>query len=325
MTREKKKKGWKKLWWQIRYQLGCLSLKGLLLFIRFFPLRWSLLLGEIGGRIGWHLAAKYRKKMLDNLILSLGNSLTLEQRILISRECFRHLARGFVETIYSVHFYKEKFDPYIELEGRKNLEEALSQGKGVIAISAHLGNFTLLGAKLNASGYPFSLIIKDPAHPGLARLFQQMRQKAGVRSISLDPPLRCQKEILRCLHHGEVVGFISDQNQKRGGVLVEFLGRVMAMPAGPAIYYLKTGAPILPVFILRQKGKRHKIIVDAPLKFKLSGDQEKDIFAITSQITRLIESYIKKYPDQWHWISKRRIRTKTRRKTFLEEDKTGFS
>jgi KDO2-lipid IV(A) lauroyltransferase len=87
---------------------------------------------------------------------------------------------------------------------------------------------------------------------------------------------------------------------------------------GPAVYHLKTGAPILPLFIVRQHGRRHTVIVDRPLKVQLSGDEERDIFTITSQIARVMESYIKRYPGQWSWISKRRIRTRTRRKTLLE-------
>ncbi len=320
MRVRRKKGGWKKLWWEIRYQIACWSLRGLIIVIRFFPLKWALFIIErIVGRIGWHLAGEYRKKMLDNLTLSFQDPLTEQEKRRISQESFRYMIRGFVETMYCVHFYKKKLYPRIELEGRENLDQALAQGKGVIAVSAHLGNFAILGAKLNASGYPFSLIINDPAHPGLARLFQEMQERVGVRSIPVDPPLRCQREIMRSLRKGEIVGFISDENQKRGGVLVEFLGRVMAMPAGPAIYHLKTGGPILPIFILHQVDGGHKVIIDTPLKVELSGDEERDIFTITAQVTRVIESYIKKYPTQWSWISKRRIRTKTRRKTFLEE------
>jgi len=312
------------LWWEVRYQLACWSLRTLFLFTHFFPLRWALfLLGEMGGRIGWRLAGQYRKKMLDNLTLSFQDSLTPEEKRRISQESLRHMIRGFVETMYCVPFYKEKFDPKIGLEGRENLEETLALGKGVIAVSAHLGNFILLCGKLNASGFPFSIIVKEPAHPGFAQILRWMRKKVGVRAIHLDPPLRCQREILRSLRQGEVVGFISDQNQKRGGVLVEFLGRVMAMPVGPAIYHLKTGAPILPIFILSQRDGGHKVIIGTPLKVELSGDEERDIFTITAQITQVIESYIRKYPGQWHWISKRRIRTKTRRKTFLEEGETS--
>jgi lauroyl/myristoyl acyltransferase len=108
-------------------------------------------------------------------------------------------------------------------------------------------------------------------------------------------------------------------------VEVEFLGRIMALPVGPAVYHLKTGAPILPMFIIRQEAGGHKIIIDPPLEIQLSGDERRDIFTIVTEIARVLESYIKKYPGQWSWISKRRIRTRTRRKTFLEGGKNPRS
>lgn len=320
MRVRRSKRGWKKGWWEARYQLACWSLKVLLLCTYLFPLRWALfLLDEVGGRIGWYLAGEYRRKMLDNLTLSFQDYLKPEEKRRISQESFRHMIRSFVEFLYCVHFYQEKFDPMIALEGRENLEKALALGKGVIAVTAHLGNFIFLCVKLNTNGLPFATIIKEPGHPGLAQLLRWAREKVGVRAIHLDPPLSCQREILRTLRRGEIVCFISDQNQKRGGVLVEFLGRVMAMPVGPAIYHLKTGAPILPIFILRQDDGRHTVTIGTPLTCELSGDDERNIFTITSQVTQVIESYVRQYPEQWSWISKRRIRTKTRRTTFLEQ------
>jgi len=316
----KKKTRWKKVWWEVRYQLACWSLKRLLFFSRLFPLRWAFfIMEEIGTRIGWRLAGKFKKKMLDNLTFTFKDSLSAEEKRRICKESLQHMIKGFVEFTYCVHFYQAKFDPKIEVEGKENLDKALTLGKGAIAVSAHLGNFLLLGAKFNASGFPFSIVIKEPDHSGLAQILRQARKKAGGRAIHLDPPLRCQKEILRFLGQGEIVCFVADQNQKRGGVLVEFLGRVMAMPVGPAIYHLRTGAPILPIFILRKGGDRHRVIIENPLGFELSGDEDRDVFTITDQVTRIIESYIRKYPGQWPWVSKRRIRTKTRRKTFQEE------
>jgi KDO2-lipid IV(A) lauroyltransferase len=318
--RGKKKRGWKRVWWELRYRMAYWSLRSLFLFTYFFPLRWAFfLLQGIGGKIGWYLTGEYKKKMLDNLSLSFKDSLTLEEKRQISHESFLNMVRGFVELLYFVHFYKDKFDPAITMEGRENLEKVFALGKGVIAVSAHLGNFILLCAKLSLSGFPFSVIIKEPNHPAMAKIFRWARKEVGVKAIYLAPPLKCQREILRSLRKGEIVCFISDQNQKKGGVLMEFLGRIMAMPVGPAIYHLKTRAPILPLFILRNENRTHKVIINEPLKVDLSGDEERDIFSITAQVTQVIESYIKRYPEQWPWISKRRIRTKTSRKTFLEQ------
>jgi KDO2-lipid IV(A) lauroyltransferase len=319
MKVRRKKRGWKRLQREIRYWLASGALRGLPHCIRIIPFAWTFsFIGGIGGKLAWRFASKYKKKMLDNLTFTFHDSLTDEEKQRIAYESFLTMLKGFIETFYCVSFYDKKFDPWIELEGRKNLEQALALGKGVIGVSAHLGTFTLLGAKLYASGFHLTWIMGGQTHPRVAQVWKSMAGQVGSGSIVIDSLFRFHREILRCLRKGEIVAFICDENQKHGGVLVEFLGRAMALPVGPAVYHLKTGAPILPMFIVRQRDRRHKVIVDPPLEVQLSGDEERDIFNIVDQIARVMESYIKRYPGQWSWISKRRIRTRTRRKTLLE-------
>jgi KDO2-lipid IV(A) lauroyltransferase len=320
MKVRKKKRGWKRWSWEIRYWLAFFGLRGFQHAIRAIPLTWAFsFIDGMGGKLGWRFAGKYKKKMLDNLTATYHGSLTDEEKERIAQESFQNMLRGFIETFYCVSSYDKKFDPWIELEGRANLEQALFLGRGVITFSAHLDTFTLIGAKLYASGFHLTWILGGQPHPRLAKLWREMGEKVGAGFITIDSLITFHKAILRSLRKGEIVSFICDENQKRGGVVVEFLGRPMALPVGPAVYHLKTKAPILPLFIIRQGGRRHKVIVDPPLEIQLSGDEERDIFTITSQIARVMESYIKRYPGQWSWISKRRIRTRTRRKTLLEQ------
>jgi KDO2-lipid IV(A) lauroyltransferase len=320
MKVRKKKRGWKRFSWEIRYWLAFVGLQGFQHAIRIIPFTWAFsFIGGTGEKLAWRFADKYKKKMLDNLTATYQHSLTEEEKKRIAQESFQNMLRGFIETFYCVHSYDKKFDPWIELEGRENLEQALAMGRGVIAFSAHLDTFTLIGAKLYTSGFHLNWILGGQPHPRLAQLWREMGEKVGAGFITIDSPIRFHREIIRCLRKGEVVSFICDENQKQGGVLVEFLNRPMALPVGPAVYHLKTRAPILPLFIIRQRDRWHKVIIDPPLKIHSSGDEERDIFTITNQIARVIESYIKKYPGQWSWISKRRIRTRTRRSTFFDQ------
>jgi KDO2-lipid IV(A) lauroyltransferase len=319
MKVRKKKRGWKRLEWEVRYWLASVGLRGVPYALRVLPYTWAWsLIDGIGLKIAWRFATKYKKKMLDNLTATYHDSLTDEEKERIARESLRTMLRGFIETFYCVSFYDKKFDPWIELEGREHLEQALVLGRGVIGVSAHLGTFTLIGAKLHTNGFHMTWIMGGQTHPRLAGVWKSMAQTVGAGAIVVDTPINFHRKILRCLRKGDIVGFICDENQKQGGVLVEFLGRPMALPVGPAVYHLKTKAPILPLFIIRQRERQHKVIIAPPLKVRLSGDGEWDIFTITSQIARVMESYIKRYPGQWSWISKRRIRTRTRRNTLLE-------
>jgi KDO2-lipid IV(A) lauroyltransferase len=316
----RQKRGWKWLWREIRYWLASVGLGSFVRVIPLLPFKWTLfnIIEKLGTKVGWRLATKYKKKMLDNLTFTFHDSLSVEEKERIAQESFRTMIRGCMETLFCIFTFRTRFNPRIRLEGRKNLEQALAQGKGVIAVTAHLNTFTLIGAKLSASGFPNTWILGAQTHPRIAGVWRWMTEKAGSHAIIIDSPISFHKAIMRALRKGEIVTFVCDENQKQGGVLVEFLERTMALPVGPAVYHLKTGAPILPIFIIYQRDGGHKVIVDSPLKISLSGDEERDIFTITSQIARCIESTIRQYPGQWSWISKRRIRTKTRRKTFLE-------
>jgi KDO2-lipid IV(A) lauroyltransferase len=326
MKVRKEKQGWKRLWWEIRYWLASNGILGFVQLVRFIPLTWTFSFVEgIGGMISWRLAGKYKSKMMNNLTSVFHDSLSNEEKRRIAQESLMNMIRGFMETMCCVYTYRKKFNPYIELEGKENLEQALALGNGAIAVTAHLGTFTLIGAKLNTIGFPNTWILGAQGHPRIAQVWRRMTEKAGSDAIVIDSPISFHKAILRVLRKGEIVSFVCDENQKHGGVLVEFLGRTMALPVGPAVYHLKTGAPILPMFIIRQEGRRHKVIIDSPLEVALSGDEERDVFAITDQIARVIESCITQYPDQWSWISKRRIRTRTKRTTFLDGIENSLS
>lgn len=326
MKVRRKKRGWKRLWWEIRYWLASFAIQGFVQVIRLVPFRWVFSLMEgIGARIFWRLAGEYKEIMMHNLNATFTDSVSDAEKQRIAQESVRNMLRGFIETMYCVYTYRKKLNPLIKLEGKGNLEQALALGNGAIAITAHLGTFTLIGAKLNTIGFPNTWILGAQGHPRLAQVWRRMSEKAGSSAIVIDSPISFHKAILRVLHKGEIVSFVCDENQKHGGVLVEFLGRPMALPVGPAVYHLKTGAPILPIFILRQEGRRHKVIINSPLKVALSGDEERDVFTITDQIACVIESFIKQYPDQWSWISKRRIRTRTKRTTFLDGTENPLS
>jgi lauroyl/myristoyl acyltransferase len=182
----------------------------------------------IGLKIGWRYATKYKKKMRDNLTATYHNTLTDEEKELIARESLGTMLRGFIETFYCVSFYNKKFDPWIELEGGEHLEQALALGKGVIGVSAHLGTFTLIGAKLHTNGFHLTWIMGGQTHPRLAAVWKS-RPKQWARAIVVDTPIHFHREILRRLQG--ISWVLSAMKPKQGGP-GRVLGRPMARPWG---------------------------------------------------------------------------------------------
>jgi KDO2-lipid IV(A) lauroyltransferase len=153
--------------------------------------------------------------------------------------------------------------------------------------------------------YPFYMVLKDPPSKPLARLFQKFRRSAGQQWITTTPWRECQKKIFHCLRNNEIICLIADEYKRRGGVEVDFFGYKTPTAVGPAVLSLRTGAALVPLFMVRQNDDTHKIIIEPALEFNLTGNQSEDIYQITSAFTQRIEWYIRRYPTQWLWLNRR--------------------
>jgi KDO2-lipid IV(A) lauroyltransferase len=136
-----------------------------------------------------------------------------------------------------------------------------------------------------------------------------------MRIIPYKPKDKCIKMILKSLRNNEIVCFIADENDPSGGVLVDFFGHPAPTVTGPAVFSLRTGAEIVPMFLIRQEGNKNKLIIDPAIDIELTGDKKKDTLSITIRFTNIIEDYVRLYPSQWPWINQRwRIRHKGRKR-----------
>jgi len=273
-------------------------------FIPLLPLKASYAIALALPTISLKLLKKQRNTILDNLELAFGDKMSNEEKMEIAREMVTNLFKGFFEGFYFSSPFRKKVDGIVTIEGRENLDKALSRGKGVIALSAHFGNFTILGAVMVKENYPFHMVIRDPKSKSVARAFRVFRDSSGQKTIVTQPWRESSKKMLRCLRNNEIICLITDENKRRG-VKVDFFGQNTPTAMGPAVFSLRTGAAIVPTFIVRQKDDTHKIIIEPPLEFNLTGDQTEDIRHITSIFTERIESYIRAYPAQWWWLNRR--------------------
>jgi KDO2-lipid IV(A) lauroyltransferase len=112
-------------------------------------------------------------------------------------------------------------------------------------------------------------------------------------------------EIIRALRNNEVVFLIADENERSGGVFVNFFNRLASTTPGPAILHLRTGAAIVPIAFYRDHDNTHKIVIDPPLDRPSAGTRRKDIEELTKVITKKIEEHVRGYPSQWMWTHRR--------------------
>ncbi len=152
-------------------------------------------------------------------------------------------------------------------------------------------------------GYPADIIVRPLDNKYLDRLVNKYRTKYGNRLI---PKKNATKAVLRSLNQGQLLGILIDQNVSIGDrVFVDFFGQPASTVTGPAVLALRTGAAVIPAFIIRQTEGKHKIIYGQQIELINSGNRQADIQANMQQFTRAVEECVRKYPEQWFWMHRR--------------------
>jgi KDO2-lipid IV(A) lauroyltransferase len=244
--------------------------------------------------------------VLSNLSLVFRGEKDPKEMTKLAKEIFFNFTLTPLETLYAYFHPFEKFLLKIEIQGKEYLESALAQKNGVIALGAHLGPFTLVGARLALEGYPFNLIINEGRNfPKLWKRLGDYQRRLGQKLFPPKPATASVKKSLNCLHRNEILYLIADEQQIRGGLPVPFFGQTAYTPPGPAIFSLKTGAPILLMFIVREKGSPKTLFIRGPIETERTSDEKKDIELLTAKFTKAIEDIIRQYPSQWPWLNRR--------------------
>ena len=190
-----------------------------------------------------------------------------------------------------------------ESKGLVNLEEALAKGKGVIALSAHLGNFALLLSYLSRR-YPVKAVVNDSGNPYLAKYIRNIRRKSGVTEIPKEPTSDSARESLRWLRSGKILLILADEHRKTG-ITVPFFNLPSGTQTAPAVFARRLGCAVVPVSIV-SRGRKHLIRVEPTLAMSHSDDQEKDIRDNTTLCNRVIEKWVREDPEEWFgWFTRR--------------------
>ena len=274
------------------------------LTVKYLPRKWLYGFANSVARLAYYIAAKQRRIALEGLEIAFGNQLDGPRRERIARECFQNMAKSGVELLYILEA-PQIAKELVKIEGKRYLVQALAKGRGVIAVSAHFGNFPLALTKLRQDGYKVSVILRRMRDDKVEDFLEKRRQRVGIHFIHSTPRQACVDNSLRALRNNEVLFIQLDQNFGTAGVFVDFFGRQAATATGPAILALRTQAPILPMFIVRQPSDTHTLMIEPEVSIEKKDTNDETIHAIIQRITSIIESYIQKYPQEWGWIHRR--------------------
>jgi len=260
---------------------------------------WERALGP-GARLGdlaWALGLR-RRVAEENLARAFPDRGDAE-RAEILRAHYRELGRVVAEYARLGELARAPVGRVVAaVRGREHLERA--RGRGAILLSGHFGNFELVGAHC-AQIHPTDFVVRPLGNPGVEALLARERAAAGVGVISADIGVRAIYEALRA---GRWVAMVADQDARRAGAFVPFLGRPASTATGPARIALATGAPIIMGFVTRCADGRMDLDVEPPLA-PVDPRAPEAAVTLTALHTARLEAWVRRRPELWFWLHRR--------------------
>ncbi len=271
-------------------------------FFKILPRQLALKAGETLAIIVYNLSSRHRRITLDNLKTAYKD-IDEKRREEFAKSSFKNLGRVAAEFSRMTSYDRDFIKGIIDVEGWENFENAIKKGKGIVFLTGHLGNWELMAYSQSLRGYPCNIIARPLDNPAVEQFVQKQRSFAGNKVIAKKSAL---KDIIQCLRNKEHVGILLDQNvAQQEGIFVDFFGKIACTSFGLAMLALKTDITIIPVFLVYTGNGRYKQLIGKEIEIQKTGDFEYDMAYNTALFTKVIESYIRQYPEQWFWAHRR--------------------
>jgi KDO2-lipid IV(A) lauroyltransferase len=257
----------------------------------------------------FHLDRGHRKVALENLHIAFGEERSEKELFAIARRTFQSLGMMAIEFFRIPRMDVETFKKRVKIEGLEEALRLLGKGKGVLLLLSHFGNWEMMGIMSKLIGNSIMVIAKPmKKNKRVDQFITKIRNTAGLEVVS---SIKASRIVIKALSQNRVVGILIDQRAKRSeGIWADFFGKKAPTTPGLAVLAMKTGAPVVPVFMVRNGFENHRLIIQEPLELVRTGDIKKDVEANTQLFNHTLESMIRQYPDQWFWVHRRWERKK---------------
>lgn len=270
------------------------------IFLKIFrslPHKVALFLGAGLGRALAFFSKKHTQKAVARCerILHVDRQESLH----IVRGAYAHFGKAAVEFA-RMGCMNAQLKDLITIHGEEHLVEAYNAQKGVILLSAHIGNWEYAGARLVQMGYPVNAIGAEQRDERITDLIASLRQSVGITPLGKGMDL---KGAIRCLQRGEILAVLLDQDARDNGVIAPFLDQPASTPIGPLKLAHKLGTKILPAYtVRREKSSHYDFFIEPALQGEGSTPFGADLVRSATQCNDAISRWIRAYPDQWLWM-----------------------
>jgi len=271
--------------------------------IRLLPRGLARAIGAVIGAIAYRVLGRLRRVGLRNLEMAFPE-MTAKERQAILRSEYRNLGLLMAEFCKMPDYTAATASRFIRYEGLENYLQARERGKGVLVLTGHLGAWELSSFYHSLMGMPMGMVIRRLDNPLVDEFVNRIRCLRGNRVIHKDDFAR---GLIASMRAGETVGILMDTNMTPPqGVFVPFFGVQACTASGMARIAAKTGAVVVPGFLLWEESERRYVLhFGVELEVVHTGDAEQDALINTATFTAAIEGYVRRYPEQWLWVHRR--------------------
>lgn len=317
--------------------IACIVVRLLNKIFEFVPISVTLWVGRRLGSIAFFFNKKRRLVAYANLKSAFAGEKSPEELRAITKRVYQNMVQTFMEVLNLTKVKRKYVDKYIEIVKMERIRNASKSGRGTILLTAHFGDWELSSLTSSVVGFPITVLVREQKMKRLNELLNRMRESNGCKVIRKG---MSTKNILRALYAKNIVGVLSDQDAGKKGMFVDFFGRPASCHSGPFEMAKHTDSLILPNFIVRTGGPYHKVYLeeyidfrsssssfdsaqDSPERARASRGTSDDVKEKLQKFTSLLESYIRRYPDQWLWLHKRWKSTPVRTILVLNDGRAG--
>lgn len=285
---------------RVERRLSDLLLPSLLFPLRQMPWGLARTTGRGLGFLLFTFLKRYRVVALKNLTLVYGKERSVSEIRQMAKAVFRHFGQMATEFIKLPTLNKETVDRLITVEGEENLRESVAMGKGTLIITGHFGNWEMMGRWFSTHDYLLNVVARDARARSATKFLEETRTGSGAKVLYRGSSARA---ILQCIKKNELVAILPDQNA--ADVFVPFFGFPTGTVDGPAVIHLRTQAPLVFSWCIREPDNRFRIVFEPPVIVPNTGDRTADIETVMALINARLEARIRQNPTQWLWLHNR--------------------
>jgi KDO2-lipid IV(A) lauroyltransferase len=285
----------------LRYNLEIFLLYGCMLAGNLMSHDTALKIADVLGWIIFHVLKIRRKVAMDNISWAFPDR-SKKAKLDIALGAYQNMCRTAFEFIRFPKMKLSHFASRSRFDDVGLLDETLAEGRGAVLLTGHFGNWEWFGGFLSLLGYPVSFLVKEQHNKAADRIMNHIRAQTGAEIIHLGMAVR---EVLRALRRNRFVAVVGDQDAGPGGIMVDFFGRPTSTAQGAAMFALRTGAPVLFGYGIRQRDGMHRFFGERLHVGRHAGMEPDAVRALLQEYSARLESAIRAHPENWFWMHRR--------------------